>query len=123
MNKENTATRLKRLMSERNLRQIDILNLAKPYCEKYNVKMNKSDISQYCAGKTEPNQNKLFVLGMALNVSEAWLMGFDVPKERTNTPISTEADGRSKEFVELFNHLNEEQQSLILHAIKGLLSD
>ena len=42
-----------------------------------------SDISQYCSGKTEPNQEKLFILGNALNVSEAWLMGFDVPMERT----------------------------------------
>ena len=82
MKKENTAIRLKKIMDERNLRQVDILNLTVPYCEKYGVKMNKSDISQYCSGKTEPNQDKLFVLGMALNVSEAWLMGFDVSMER-----------------------------------------
>ena len=74
MKKENTAIRLKRIMSDRNLRQVDILNLTEPYCKKYDVKMNKSDISQYCSGKTEPNQDKLFILGIALNVSEAWLM-------------------------------------------------
>ena len=80
--KENTAIRLKKLMEARNLRQVDILNLASPYCKKYGVKMNKSDLSQYCSGKTEPNQDKLFILGAALNVNEAWLMGFDVPMER-----------------------------------------
>lgn len=69
-------------MTQRNLRQVDILNLTAPYCIKYGVKMNKSDISQYCSGKTEPNQDKLFVLGSALNVNEAWLMGYDVPMER-----------------------------------------
>lgn len=84
MKKENTSIRLKKLMSDRNLRQIDILNMTVPYCKKYDVKMNKSDISQYCSGKTEPNQDKLFVLGMALNVNEAWLMGFDVPMERND---------------------------------------
>ena len=83
MKKENTAIRLKKIMSDQNLRQVDILNKTVPYCEKYGVKMNKSDISQYCSGKTEPNQDKLFVLGMALNVNEAWLMGFDVPMERS----------------------------------------
>lgn len=62
MKKENTAIRLKRIMSERNIRQIDILNLSKPICEQYGVKMNRSDISQYCSGKVEPNQDKLFVL-------------------------------------------------------------
>lgn len=84
MKKENTAIRLKRIMSDRNLRQVDILNLTEPYCKKYNVKMNKSDISQYCSGKTEPNQDKLFILGIALDVSEAWLMGYDVPMKRNN---------------------------------------
>lgn len=82
MKKENTAIRLKKIMSDRNLRQVDILNLTEPYCKKYDVKMNKSDISQYCSGKTEPNQDKLFILGIALNVSEAWLMGYDVPMKR-----------------------------------------
>lgn len=84
MKKENTAIRLKKIMDERGIRQVDILNLAAPFCEKYNVKMNKSDLSQYCSGKTEPNQDKLFVLGAALNVNEAWLMGYDVPMERND---------------------------------------
>ncbi len=82
MKKSNTASRLKEIMENRNLRQVDILNLTRPYCKEYNVKMNKSDISQYCSGKTEPNQDKLFMLGMALKVNEAWLMGYDVPMER-----------------------------------------
>lgn len=82
MKKKNTAIRLKQLMDDQNLRQVDILNLTLPFCQKYNVKMNKSDISQYCSGKTEPNQDKLFVLAEALHVNEAWLMGYDVPMER-----------------------------------------
>ncbi len=82
MKKENTATRLKKIMSDENLRQVDILAKTMPYCEKYDVKMNKSDLSQYCSGKTEPNQDKLFVLSLALNVNEAWLMGFNVPMKR-----------------------------------------
>lgn len=81
----NTSKRLKELMNKRNLRQVDILNLTKPYCEQYNVKMNKSDISQYVSGKNEPSQDKLIILGMALNVNEAWLMGYDVPTDK-HTP-------------------------------------
>ena len=82
MNKESTSIRLKYIMVLKKMRQIDILNACIPYCQQYNVKMNKSDISQYVSGKVEPNQEKLFILGKALNVSEAWLMGFDVPIER-----------------------------------------
>lgn len=85
MDKVNTSYRLKSIMNERNLRQIDILNLTKPYCDKYNIKMNKSDISQYVSGKNEPSQDKLVILGMALGVNEAWLMGYNVPKERSAT--------------------------------------
>jgi transcriptional regulator with XRE-family HTH domain len=40
-------------------------------------------MSQYCNGKVKPKQNKLFLLAAALNVSEAWLMGHDVPRTRT----------------------------------------
>lgn len=82
MNKENTSIRLKRIMHERNLKQIDIVRMAQPYCKKYGVKLNKPDISQYVSAKVEPGQDKLAILGMALNVSEAWLMGYDVPIER-----------------------------------------
>lgn len=89
MKEENTSLRLRKLMNERNLRQVDILNLTKPFCEQYSVKMNKSDISQYVSGKNEPSQDKLVVLGMALNVSEAWLMGYDVPMERESADNAT----------------------------------
>ena len=82
MKKITTSNRLKEIMRIHNLRQVDILEMTKPYCEKYNIKMNKSDISQYVSGSVEPGQEKLSVLGMALNVSEVWLMGYDVPMER-----------------------------------------
>lgn len=88
MNKENTALRLRQLMRDRDLRQVDILNLTKPYCEKYDAKMNKSNLSQYVSGTVEPNQEKLALLGMALNVNEAWLMGYDVPMDRYDGKIT-----------------------------------
>lgn len=80
----NTSSRLKELMLKRNLRQVDILNAAKPYCTKYGIKLEKNDLSQYVNGKVEPGQEKLTVLGLALNVSETWLMGYDVSPLREN---------------------------------------
>lgn len=82
----NTSLRLKELMLNRNIRQVDILNAAKPYCAKYGVKLEKNDLSQYVNGKVEPGQEKLTILGLALNVSETWLMGYDVSPSRDNTP-------------------------------------
>ncbi|MGE4213813.1 MAG: transcriptional regulator [Anaerotignaceae bacterium] len=101
MEKETTADRLKQTMKENNLKQVDILKLTESLCEEYDVKMNKSDISQYVAGKVEPNQQKLFVLGKALNVSEAWLMGYDTPKERNDSYNKTEPTKLSPEHQQL----------------------
>ena len=93
MRKTTTSERLKCLMSERQLRQIDILNLCKPYCEKYNVKVDKNHISQYINGKAEPRQDKLSILAMALDVDEAWLIGFDVPMKKTSDPPTPKSNG------------------------------
>lgn len=82
MKVSNTAERLKSIMSERNLKQVDILEKAKPFSTEYDIKLTKVDLSQYLAGKVEPGQAKLFLLANVLNVNEAWLMGYDVPKER-----------------------------------------
>jgi len=80
----NTALRLKQIMEERNLKQIDIVRLAEPHCKENNIKLGRNDISQYVAGKAEPGQHKLYILGKALNVSEAWLMGYDAPMSRNS---------------------------------------
>lgn len=80
--KESTATRLKRLLSERGLKQVDIIEKAEPFCKKYGIKLTKSDLSQYVSGKVAPGQDKLSIIGMTLDVSEAWLMGYDVPMKR-----------------------------------------
>ena len=77
-----TADRLKQIMSERGLKQVDILEACKPYCERYGVQLKKDDLSQYVSGKVEPKQDKLSILGMALNVNEVWLMGYNVPAGR-----------------------------------------
>ena len=102
MKKESTATRLKLIMKERKLRQVDILEKCKPFCLKFDVKLGRNDLSQYVNGKVEPGQEKLTILGMALNVSEAWLMGFDVPKERT----SMHSKNDFPKIASYFNKLN-----------------
>lgn len=47
-------------------------------------------ISIYLQGKYEAKQNALYKLAKALDVSEAWLMGYDAPKERIEQKIETE---------------------------------
>lgn len=84
----NTADRLKELMDTRGINQADIVELLKPYCKSLGVKIGKSAVSQYVNGKHQPNQRSLTALGLALNVSESWLMGLDVPMERNDNLIA-----------------------------------
>lgn len=81
--KATTANRLKEVMKRYDLRQVDILKRAEPYCKQYGIKMGRNDLSQYVSGKVSPGQEKLTVLALALGVSETWLMGYDVPMDRS----------------------------------------
>jgi len=120
--KYTTSDRLKQIMKARNLRQVDILEVAEPYCKKFGVKLEKNALSQYVSGKVEPGQEKLSILGMALGISEAWLMGYEVPMERHVTPTVKTDDGRTSEFIDLFGLLTADQRALVIHVIKGILS-
>lgn len=46
--------------------------------------INKTTISYYINGKTVPRSSKLYLIAQALNVSEAWLLGYDVPINRSD---------------------------------------
>lgn len=47
------------------------------------LKIPKSAISQYLSGyRTIKDSKRLYIIAEYLDVSEAWLMGFDVPMER-----------------------------------------
>ena len=68
-----------RLRSALNLQNMKAIELS----EKTGIP--KSAISQYMSGYAKPKQDRIYLLARALNVSEAWLMGYDVPMERTSS--------------------------------------
>lgn len=122
----NTCDRLKEIMDTTGMRQVDILNAARPFCEKYGVKLAKNDLSQYVNGKVDPGQEKLTILGLALNVSEAWLMGYDVPMQRENDGQRVRGNELSKiqeEIAKCANRLTAEQAVLALRILKSILGD
>ena len=126
MKSSSTSERLKQIMNERSLRQVDILEAAKPFCEKYGVKLAKNDLSQYVSGKVEPRQEKLTILGLALNVSETWLMGYDVPTERDEAikkdpgqKAEAEIDG---ELLEIWNTGDEDEHRALLEMARLIKS-
>lgn len=114
--RENTSTRLKQIMREQNLKQIDILNKSLPFQKKLGIKMGKSALSQYVSGKSNPDQQKLVLLAKTLGVSEPWLMGFDVEKKKSSLlSLITEASSqltppRQQKVYDFAKHELEEQQ-------------
>ena len=108
--RETTGKRLRRIMNDRDLKQVDVLRLCEPYCQKYGKKLAKNDLSQYINDKVQPGQDKLSILGMALGVSEAWLMGFDVPMS-PSSPAGSSAPSPGSESSSLV--LSDLEQDLI----------
>lgn len=76
------ANRLKQALEMRNMKQADLVNM---------TGIGKSSISTYLSGDYEPKQKNLYRLAKALDVNEAWLMGYDVPMERQQPVQSTAA--------------------------------
>jgi transcriptional regulator with XRE-family HTH domain len=75
---ETFNTRLVKAMQVRNITQAELAKL---------TGLSKPRISQYVNGIYEAKQDALSKLSDALYVNVAWLMGFDVPMEKS-APVS-----------------------------------
>ena len=65
----------------------------KPVDLSRDLKIPKSAISQYLSGRSKrmPSE-RLYMIAEYLNVSEAWLMGFDIPMERIRSEMWKKSD-------------------------------
>lgn len=73
-----TSQRLKEIMLDKNIRQIDLA---------HGCKMPKGTISNYVKGRRIPKQDALKTLSNYLNVNPVWLIGYDVNKEAQSIQI------------------------------------
>ena len=67
------SERIKEAMASRGIKQLELANA---------TGMSHSTISRYLSGKMEPKQKAISLLAQALDVTEMWLWGYDVPQER-----------------------------------------
>lgn len=117
-----TQQRLKDIMAERKLKQKDICALAEKYCKKFGEKLTASDVSAYVTGKWEPAQRKITILALALDVSEGWLMGMDVPMERQKSSNEIAENLNNDDAMKLFEALTKENKEKMIDYMKYLLS-
>ncbi len=106
----NASQRLQTIMLERGLKQVDILEKSIPLQKSLGIKMGKSALSQYVNGKSSPDQKKLYLLAETLGVNEAWLMGYDVDKERNLNDIAYK---QSSDITSIYNKLEKPRQEKV----------
>lgn len=107
------ATFSERLIEAMQLRNIDRSTVIRI------TGIDKGAFSAYVNGKYNAGQANLYLLAKALNVSEAWLMGHDVPLER-NDSLSEPLPESYESFTEVLNKLSPAARQQALDYMKFL---
>ncbi|EOU1501589.1 helix-turn-helix domain-containing protein, partial [Clostridium perfringens] len=95
------SERIKEGLALREMKQADLVNISG---------ISKGALSSYISGTYEPKQRNIYKIAKALNVNEAWLMGYDVPLERTENSINSSEINLSteeKQHIEDLRKLND----------------
>lgn len=111
--KEACYKRIRQGMELRGMKAVDLVQA---------TGIGKSAISQYISGKYEPKQVAIHKIAKALNVSEAWLMGYDVPIQRAEE-IKTVVTREEKELLQLFHKLDSHDKEELFKWIDYRLTD
>ena len=111
---ETCAYRIRMALAVRGMKQSELCRI---------TNIPKSAISQYISGCFEPKQDRIYLIAKTLDVSEAWLMGYDVPMERQkNSPSkSDELNEGEKMLLDLFRRVPEDKQKIVLQMIRVAL--
>lgn len=120
--KATTAERILEAMQDAKKKQVDLVR---------ETGIERSAISRYLKGEYEPKQAAVNKLAKALNVSEMWLWGYDVPKTRTPENIKNDQltqlivrmrqDQKFFDLVEKLDLVPPEQLETLTALVAGLL--
>lgn len=95
MSKAELKDRLKEAMDNNNMKQTDLVNIGH---------FDKGQLSAWLSGRYRPKQVNIDKLSRILGVSEAWLMGYDVPRERKNSDEAEHFEAFASEWNETHPH-------------------
>ena len=109
---ETCGHRIEKALTIRKMKQSELCKCAE---------IPKSSLSLYLRGSYEPKQDRVYKMAIALNVSETWLMGYDVPMERgvLNQSETIELTDNEKTMLDLFRQIPESQQKVLIQMIRG----
>lgn len=112
MHKDKVATcgkRIEEALTIRKMKQSELCKLAN---------VPKSSLSLYLKGAYEPKQDRIYSMARVLNVSAAWLNGYDVPMARKDTFQAMELTESEKTMLDLFRLIPESQQKVLIQMIR-----
>lgn len=117
--KANLKDRLKYAMELKDMKAVDVAN---------STGIPKNSISYYLSGRSEPKSDRVYLLAKTLDISEAWLMGFDVAMERSVEQKDVDATvallnriEKDREFKRLMLRINRLTPAQ-LEAVKSVLA-
>lgn len=113
--------RVKEAMAKAEMKPADLIRV---------TGLHKSAIYRYLSGKYEPKQKAISSMAVALDVSEMWLYGYDVPMERSATQkkndqlvgliVKMRSDADFLGVVSMLSELPEEQYASVKSIILSL---
>lgn len=118
---ESTSMRLNKALSIRGLTQKDI-------CDR--TGLSSACVSQYSTGKAKPKADKIFLMAKALNVDETWLLGYDVPMEKSKgnfSNVNTDAivdyiiDDDMRIMIETVSKMPDDKRLLVYQLVKSMV--
>lgn len=111
-----TSNRLKEAMEASQMKQADLARA---------TGLSKGGISNYVIGRYEPKSDIISKLSKALNCSEMWLMGYDVPKERRQeeSPDKLKLTEGEEMLLNLFRQIPEDAQKMYLEVLRAALKN
>jgi transcriptional regulator with XRE-family HTH domain len=110
---ESCSKRISEALKIKGMKQYELCKLAN---------VPKSSLSLYLSGAYEPKQDRVYDMAKALNVNEAWLMGYDVPMERQvkkTSPSESNLSEGEQMWLELYHRLSSETRELMIHTMEG----
>lgn len=106
------SNRLKEAMQERGFRQADVVRISG---------IDKGQLSAYLSGRYKPKQDNIYLLAKTLNVSEAWLLGYDTPMQRAHPSPASPAPDPPDQLLVLYNSLNADGQRKVIEYTDDLV--
>ena len=110
-----TSTRLQEIMKEKGIKQADLARM---------TGISRGAISNYVIGRYEPKSDIINKFAKALNCSEMWLWGYDVPmKRQENSPNEMKLTEGEELLLQLFRQIPEDAQRMYLEVLRAALKN